>query len=347
MFPNVFKSTVLKSTVLALTIGLTISPAIQASGSPSLVNWDQILSGDQEPMNYLQTFGDNPAITKETVGGDCLGVADPFLVRDGQTYHLFFEVLRPLSANGNNQDEIGHAYSTNFKDWTYTGTVFSRAEHGHRAAYPYVFKDQDQWYMIPDAPSDHIKLYRAKRFPDQWELVCKQLDHPDARFMDTNVFRYKGLLYLTTTNRRESMGMSLYVSQTGDLLNPKWQLHPESSKLEHVISDPNQKRGGGRPLVLSDRVIFPMQVSKGSNYGYRTDLIEFKNLTPKTVTVSDKGIWTIGQHNGLWNSLGMHHISYAPYQGNMVFVADGKDDTGEYRLGFYTLSDEVVQQPLS
>ncbi|HEY0729749.1 MAG TPA: hypothetical protein VGD38_16825, partial [Pyrinomonadaceae bacterium] len=68
-------------------------------------------------------------------------VADPFMIHDG-SWHMFFEVL--LTSD---KGEIGLATSDNGLDWTYQQIVLREEFH---LSYPYVFKWQDTYYMIPE-----------------------------------------------------------------------------------------------------------------------------------------------------------------------------------------------------
>ena len=70
-------------------------------------------------------------------------VADPFLVQDDETWFLFFEVYNLASKHG----DIAIATSTNTRNWKYEQVVLDEPFH---LSYPYVFKWEDDYDMIPE-----------------------------------------------------------------------------------------------------------------------------------------------------------------------------------------------------
>jgi hypothetical protein len=70
-------------------------------------------------------------------------VADPFMVRDGSKWYMFFEVLNALTSKG----EVGLATSGDGVRWKYERIVLREPFH---LSSPYVFKHEDGFYMIPE-----------------------------------------------------------------------------------------------------------------------------------------------------------------------------------------------------
>ena len=92
-------------------------------------------------------------------------VADPFLVRDGGAWNMFFEAFNAASSQG----DIGWATSPDAMHWTYQRIVLDEPFH---LAYPYVFRADDAYYMVPDNGTDAVRLYRADPFPSRWRFVA-------------------------------------------------------------------------------------------------------------------------------------------------------------------------------
>src|SRR5215467_13337522 len=64
-------------------------------------------------------------------------VADPFMIRVGGRWHMFFEVMNA----GIDKGDIGLATSSNGLDWKYEQIVLSEPFH---LSYPYVFTSGDE-----------------------------------------------------------------------------------------------------------------------------------------------------------------------------------------------------------
>jgi hypothetical protein len=71
-------------------------------------------------------------------------VADPFMVKDNNTWFMFFEVLNKSSQQG----DIGLATSYDGIIWRYEKIVLDESFH---LSYPYVFKWNDSFYIVPEA----------------------------------------------------------------------------------------------------------------------------------------------------------------------------------------------------
>jgi len=291
----------------------------------------------------LDDFGNitNPIITRNDVTdvNNPLGTADPFIVFDGETYHMFFEVLQAYNiATQSFTDGVAHAYSTDLVNWTYTQVVLSPETDGVRAAYPNVFEYNDNYYMIPDQ-AGNVEAFFATSFPLEWDYHSTLLE---GNFVDTNVFEVGGIWYMTTTEQPYN-SISLYYNTSGDWRNNQWTAHPAGLIIAEDWVEKGY-RGAGNPFVYEDYVVMPVQVTPVATnvYGEYTTWYKLSNLSTTTVTVEQLGTAVGAQHNGSWNDLAMHHISHAPYGDGYVYAVDGyayyASGTGqaEYTIGLYT-----------
>ncbi len=113
--------------------------------------------------------------------------ADPFLItKEGKSY-LFYETAGPVTGKGKIAClalDDAHAKPR---------TVLKEPFH---LSYPYVFCRAGQYYMMPESRQNHkVMLYRAKRFPWEWE-PCRDLLEKDA--VDSTLFECGGKQYLFT-----------------------------------------------------------------------------------------------------------------------------------------------------
>src|SRR6185369_6727279 len=115
-------------------------------------------------------------------------VADPFLVNDGSTWDLFFEVYN----NKTKQGDLAFATSKNTWTWHYQKVIIDEPFH---LSYPHVFKADDGYYLIPESYQDHsIRLYKADSFPTHWSFVKRIITGRD--YVDNSIIYYKGKWWL-------------------------------------------------------------------------------------------------------------------------------------------------------
>ena len=126
----------------------------------------------------------NPVLTaKHVTDIPAKFVADPFMIKEGSTWYMFFEVLNARTGHG----DIGLATSNDGLSWTYVKVVLDEPFH---LAYPHVFKWRSEFYMIPESrPANSIRLYKATDFPTHWSFVGTLLI---GAYADSSIFRYDG-----------------------------------------------------------------------------------------------------------------------------------------------------------
>jgi hypothetical protein len=255
-------------------------------------------------------------------------VADPFIVHDNGTFHLFFEV-----EYGTGPDYgIGHATSPDGLSWTYDQLVISASGH---YAYPYVLKHNGTWYMLPDRGQDNkVEIYEATTFPTDWSVVETPLT---GRHVDPTPFKFNGTWYMFTTDTSASpQQLQLFYSES--LIGGSWTEHPSSP----VHSSTRNGRTAGRPIVHDDYVdIFMMDNQNG--YGDTTRYYRITDLS--TSTYSDYELSTSpllqSSNNGSWTDQGMHHIDMViPNDAPQSFaIVDGKNASRNWEIGVYTTGD--------
>ena len=220
-------------------------------------------------------------------------VADPFMVREKDRWYMFFEAVDQLERKG----KIGLAESKDGLRWKYRQVVLTETCH---LSYPYVFKWQDQYYMIPETFSKKaIRLYRAVDFPTKWEYVQDLIEGPYA---DSSIVRFNGRWWIITADPRGNRKM--YVFFARDLTGP-WYDHPLNPI---YINNQHFARPGGRIIFdegklyrfaqddykLYGNKLWAFQITELSTTGYA------EKLTPNNpiLKASGKG----------WNALGMHQL---------------------------------------
>jgi hypothetical protein len=174
--------------------------------------------------------------------------ADPFVVeRDGCGY-IFFEDYSYASGKG----VIAYVCVEGQTVLSKPSTVLERPYH---LSFPFVFEWDGEVYMVPESSGAcRIELYRATRFPDEWELERVLMDDTEA--VDSAIMRRDGRFWLLTNIAVHGAPTvdELFVFWA-DSLEGHWTPHP----LNPVVSDVRRARAAGRPFELDGRLVRPAQ----------------------------------------------------------------------------------------
>ncbi len=107
--------------------------------------------------------------------------ADPFPVRSDDGLYLFHEEYRHPEGRG----VIVARRATGDGGWEDPETVLERPYH---LSYPFVFPYRGEWYMMPETGANRtVELYRARRFPGDWDrdrVLLKDLRAVDATLVE-------------------------------------------------------------------------------------------------------------------------------------------------------------------
>lgn len=187
------------------------------------------------PLNIL-----NPVLKAEHVTDvPAKFVADPFLVKEDRTFYLFFEVYN----KDTDQGDLAVATSANTFTWDYRQIILDEIFH---LSYPYVFKWQEDYYLIPESYQDHsIRLYRADEFPYRWSLVTKLVE--GSQFVDNSIVYFQGKWWLFACTLENDTLHLFYADQ----LTGPWNEHPASPI---VAGDVRKARPSGRVLQYDGKL---------------------------------------------------------------------------------------------
>jgi hypothetical protein len=296
----------------------------KARGIP-FVDWRQgwsigIYVGES-PLDLLPAKNiNNPVLTAEAVTDvPASFVADPFMVKEDSTWYMFFEVMN----NHTHQGDIGLATSDDGYHWTYRQIVLDEPFH---LSYPYVFRFQDEYYMIPashphEVPS--IRLYKAVDFPVRWIFVENLVP---GNLVDSSVVRYGDKWWLFGANND-----ALHLYYADELTGP-WKEHPESPV---VKGDIRIARPAGRILVLGNKIIRYAQ-DGARIYGDKVRAFETTELTTTSFKQQEVKESPILQGSGTgWNAERMHQID--PHQideNRWIACVDGDGKTLVFGLKY-------------
>lgn len=270
-----------------------------------------IYVGDS-PLNLAPRDGcDRPVLTRRDVTDAAAAfIADPFMVRRGGSWFMFFEVLNAQSGRG----EIGLATSPDAFVWGYAGLVLREPFH---LSYPYVFEREGELFMIPETlGAGAITLYVADSFPHRWRRVAVLLE---GRWADPSVFFHQGRWWMFACPTPESHdALRLFYA---DELQGTWREHPASPI---ITGDKRRARPAGRVVVCEGRVIRYAQ-DCFPRYGSQVRAYEITELTTTRYIERESArspVLKASAHG--WNGRGMHHLDPHPLDdGAWVACVDG------------------------
>lgn len=236
-------------------------------------------------------------------------VADPFMVREDDTWYMFFEVYD----YGSDQGEIALATSQHGNEWAYQRIVLDEPFH---LSYPYVFKWEGEYYMVPEsAETNSVRLYKADAFPYEWRYTATLLE--GLGFIDNSLAYYHGYWWMFSSFEGND---SLRLYFASDLLGP-WQEHPQSPIIE---GNPYYARPGGRVLVYDDRLFRCTQANE-PHYGFQVSAFEITAISPTTYTEELVDETPVVKASGSgWNQDAMHAVDlHQLSSGQWISPVDG------------------------
>jgi hypothetical protein len=241
---------------------------------------------------------------------DAVFVADPFVVRDGEAYHLFVEVMERATGHG----VIASASSRDGLDWTYDGVVLREPFH---LSYPQVFSWRDRHYMVPETNETRtVRLYATDRLPGGWRHEATLLR--GHRFVDASLFEHGDRWWMLVSDAGDPV-LNLYVA---DAPTGPWIEHPANPV---VAGDARRARPGGRVLVDDGRIVRFAQDDTDS-YGRALSAFEVTELTPERFCERElDAAPLLGPGRSAWNRAGMHHLDLLRDDHGWLAVVDGRE----------------------
>jgi hypothetical protein len=239
----------------------------------------------------------NPVVTADMVDDiHASFVADPFMIKARDKWHMFFEAMNTASSKG----EIAYASSPDGIQWEYGGIVLSEPFH---LSYPYVLEWRENYYMVPETHmTNSVRLYVADIFPTKWRCIGTLLDK--AYYADASLVHHQEKWWLFADmfyKANDTLG--LYYAP--ELWGP-WNEHPKSPV---IAGDPGNARPAGRLIEYNGRLVrFAQDCSK--RYGLQVRAFEVTEMSAleyceRRAKLARPILWPT--KNG-WNSAGMHHV---------------------------------------
>ena len=278
---------------------------------PSLEKrWSIGIYSGADPLALAPAAGcGNPVITARRVtDAPALFVADPFMMRDGPAWSMFFEVYRSDVGRG----EIGLATSPDGLDWTYRHIVLREPFH---LSYPYVFAWNSAYYMIPEthearkcgSTGRRRSLPRGSSSDPAHGRGLHRCVHRPPRRPMVAVHQFPGKRALSVFH--------------ADTLSGPWAPHAKNPVLRGA---PERARSAGR-IIVSDGRLLRVAQDNTESYGMRVHASEVTILTPSDYADRSVRAEPLLRGSGRgWNARGMHHVdAHEVAPGQWIACVDG------------------------
>ncbi|MEH7128584.1 hypothetical protein V7103_10305 [Neobacillus drentensis] len=194
--------------------------------------------------------------------------ADPFIIKKDHRTYIFFEEYIYRKGKG---DISVLEIDTETNHISNPVTVLDKPYH---LSYPFLYEWEDNIYMIPETSENRtIELYKATKFPYEWELVKVLLN--DIRAVDATIIYYnnKYWMFSNVYNDGASPLDELHIFYSEDLFG-EWEPH----QMNPVISNASSARPAGKVFLDNGKFIRPSQNCSFS-YGYSVKFNEIVELT--------------------------------------------------------------------
>jgi hypothetical protein len=226
--------------------------------------------------------------------------ADPFTSCEQGRHFIFFEEY-PL------ENPIGYISVVEvFRDGT-TSEVTPVLKCPYHLSYPWVFRQNGQWYMLPETHQNKtIELWEAVEFPWRWKRAHVLMDQVEAA--DTTPYFHDGRWWLFTALRQgcKKFGDRLFLFHGDDLFGRRWTPHARNPVRQGYVHE----RPAGNLFMHDNKVVRPAQDSL-RRYGGAVELRHVTELDPERYRESTllriepdegsafRGTHTINHGNGL------------------------------------------------
>ncbi len=176
-------------------------------------------------------------------------------------------------------------------------------EENFHMSYPYVFKVDNNVYMIPETHAiGEIRLYKSTKFPERWRLekILKQ----NVSAVDTAVFKKNENWFMLTnvcSSGINEHNSELHIFFSKNLISEEW-LPIESGN--PVIFDSQRARNGG--FFVSENKFYRVnQIHSKGQYGRKFGINLINEINKKRY---DEQQTTVIEPSFFENAIGTHHF---------------------------------------
>ena len=229
----------------------------------------------------------------------------PFIVTDQTTSKQFVFIEELIYEKGDAHISVSELNDNELID------IKPIIEQNFHLSYPFIFKDDNSWYLIPETRKDKsVRLYECINFPYEWQLKTTLFD--DVEFLDSTIHKKGDTCFLFANEyhpKRNTSNESLVIYFSKSLEEP-WQAH----LINPVAINIYNSRSAGNLFEYEGKLIMPTQ-NCALHDGHSTNFNEIE------VSESHFSMKKIGQLEPHWKlkNLGSHTWN----QDNGTVITDG------------------------
>lgn len=230
--------------------------------------------------------------------------ADPFTIEHNGKVYVFFEAYDPQKSKAH----ISLMEMDVNRNFCAPKKILEEPFH---LSYPFVFFHDQQYYMIPEtAANKTVSLYRARKFPDEWEFVMYLME--GRELVDVTLHFENGKWWMFATGRYHpfvSTNDQLFLFYSENLLSGNWTPHiqnPIATRIENC-------RPAGRIFRYNNKFYRPAQDNGSFQYGYGIRINEIEQLDENSYR--EKEIYSIKPE-----SLGLKACHHLEISSQLIFI---------------------------
>lgn len=290
-------------------------------------DWSIGLASGTSPLDATVSAA-SPILDRSDVPlDDVLGVADPFLLVDGDTWYLYMEVIqRRIGFENDEKGVIGVATSHDEgESWTYEGEVVDEPWH---LSYPLVFEVDGGYAMVPESSSvERITLYRSETPLGPWMSDTVLVE---GAYTDPTVFERDGSWWMFATSSTDEPDDTLHLFRADQLEGP-WSEAPVSP----IVTNDNGRARSAGYVVDDAGALYRFAQDGREGYGRAVRVFRIDVLTAESYVEEEalEDPIVAGDGEG-WNAVGMHQIAWVRLpDGRWVASVDGFKTLRVFGLG--------------
>ena len=229
-------------------------------------------------------------------------IADPFFIKEKDTFYLFVEIKGKGNAN------IALLTSHDGIKYDYQGIVLDEPFH---LSYPQVFNHKGEFFMLPETKgSNNVLLYKASNFPYSWSISDTLIK--DMGLKDPSLLLSEDLNLIVAVDDATKQYMF-----TADSLTGEWK------EMKNYRRDwGNETRPGGRFFKVDNTWYLPLQ-NMSAGYGTGISLYMLKSKGENLDLVLKEKLFLGPQPEIKWFNRGMHHLDIQKIEGGYYMFYDG------------------------
>ncbi|WP_282119263.1 glucosamine inositolphosphorylceramide transferase family protein [Ruegeria atlantica] len=225
-------------------------------------------------------------------------MADPFLFEHDETRWVFYEAMNADNHNG--WIEVARLNGDCLEQPV---TALKRPYH---LSFPFVFQDGQSIYMMPETQAARrLEIWRATRFPDEWELHATAFE--GQYLAESSLFRDDDQRWWLLTNLSDHYAFQdhsseLYLFEIDGPNLERVTPHPDNP----VVFGSESARNAGAVIRQGNRLFRPSQNNSHGVYGYGLNIMEIMRLDEHGYEERLVRQFTPEDRPGV---SGMHHLS--------------------------------------